>query len=160
MLIFAVLPAPPTFAADKPVDFAKDILPVLSDKCFVCHGPDTKDEDQLRLDSAEGATADRGGYQAINPKEPAKSELLKRILSTDEPMPPTDAEKQLTKAERELIARWVREGGAYAEHWAFLAPKKTAPSEDENATGSAAVDAFIKAQMKEAGIDFAEEYLA
>ena len=157
MLIFAVLPAPPTFAADKPVDFAKDILPVLSDKCFVCHGPDTKDEDQLRLDSAEGATADRGGYQAINPKEPAKSELLKRILSTDEPMPPADAEKQLTKAERGLIARWVREGGAYAEHWAFVAPKKTAPGEDENATGSAAVDAFIKAQMKEAGIDFAEE---
>ena len=157
ILIFAVLPAPPTIAADKPVDFAKDILPVLSDKCFVCHGPDTKDKDQLRLDSVEGATADRGGYQAINPKEPAKSELLKRILSSEEPMPPADAEKQLTKAERELIARWVREGGAYAEHWAFVAPKKTAPGGDKKVTGSAAVDAFLKAQLKEAGVDFASE---
>ena len=51
------------------VDFAREVLPILSDKCFACHGPDTKKKTDLRLDSFEGATADLGGYQAINPEK-------------------------------------------------------------------------------------------
>ena len=59
------------------VDFAREILPILSDKCFVCHGPDTQDDSELRLDSFESATSDRGGYQALNPDEPGESDILK-----------------------------------------------------------------------------------
>ena len=106
------------------VDFAREVLPILSNKCFVCHGPDVHDEDQLRLDSFEAATADRGGYRAIDPKALEDSELLVRIHSEDDPMPPDDAEKQLSQAERDLISRWVRQGGQYAKHWAFVAPVK------------------------------------
>ena len=81
----------------RTVDFARDILPVLSNKCFVCHGPDTKDDDQLRLDSFASATGDRGGYRAINPEAPEESEILVRIHSTDDPMPPEDANKKLSR---------------------------------------------------------------
>ena len=144
-------------ADEKPVDFAKDVLPILSDKCFVCHGPDTQDKDQLRLDSTAGATADRGGYRAINPEDPAMSELLARILSAEEPMPPADAEKQLTEKERDLLARWVRQGGTYAEHWAFVRPLKAAPGGDENAKGSAAIDAFLREPLASRGLDLAPE---
>ena len=128
--------AAPAFAAES-IDFAREILPILSDKCFLCHGPDTKDED-LRLDSVEAATEDRGGYKAIDPAAPGKSEVLARIHDKDDPMPPDDAEKQLTDEERALIDRWVRQGGKYATHWAFVPPKR-------ESTGS--IDAFIQAKL-------------
>ena len=113
------------FAEEKAkVDFAREVLPILSNKCFVCHGPDTKKKDLLRLDSYEGATKDLGDYQAVNPKDPGKSEILVRIHSEDDPMPPMKAEKQLTARERDLISRWVRQGGKYASHWAFIPPAK------------------------------------
>ena len=82
-----------------PVDFAREILPVLSDKCFVCHGPDGEGTDRLRLDSFAAATRDLGGYRAIDPDAPGESEILVRIHSADDPMPPADAEKKLTSAE-------------------------------------------------------------
>lgn len=105
---------------DQPVDFAGDVLPTLSDKCFVCHGPAGEHSDVLRLDSFAAATRDLGGYRAIDPAAPEKSALLARINSPDNPMPPADAEKQLTANERDLLSRWVRQGGAYATHWAFV----------------------------------------
>ena len=114
-------------AAEPPkgeVDFAREVLPILSDKCFVCHGPDTKEEDGLRLDSFEGATSDRGGYRAIDPNHLDESELLTRIHSDDDPMPPEDAEKQLSDAERVVLTKWVKQGGKYAKHWSFVTPKR------------------------------------
>ena len=84
------------------VDFAREVLPILSNKCFVCHGPDSTEDDQLRLDTFEGATQVRRGYQAINPKSPEQSELLARINSSEEPMPPADAEKQLSDRARRV----------------------------------------------------------
>ena len=62
----------------KKVDFAREVLPILSNKCFVCHGPDTRKKDELRLDSFEAATSDRGGYRAIDPEDPGESEMLVR----------------------------------------------------------------------------------
>ena len=135
-------------SAEKPeVDFAREVLPILSDKCFICHGPDTGDEDMLRLDSFAAATHDRGGYKAIDPSQPSESVLLERILSEDDPMPPEDAEKQLTDADREVLRRWVNAGGSYAKHWAFVPPKKV--------PGKGSIDDFISAQLKSAGVDFA-----
>ena len=84
----------------KEVDFAREVLPILSNKCFVCHGPDTKKEEDLRLDSYEGATEDRDGLRAIDPDSLEDSELILRIHDGDDPMPPKDAEKQLTSEER------------------------------------------------------------
>ena len=106
------------------VDFAKEVLPVLSDKCFVCHGPDAYayGDDMRRLDSFEASTAATDSGRAIDPKAPHKSLVIHRIHSTDDPMPPEDAEKQLTAAERELLTRWINEGGNYAKHWAFVPP--------------------------------------
>ena len=131
------------FAEEKAtVDFAREVLPILSNKCFVCHGPDTKKKDLLRLDSYEGATKDLGDYQAVNPKDPGKSEILVRIHSDDDPMPPKKAEKQLTARERDLISRWVRQGGKYASHWAFIPPAKKNPGAKKPAGGNE-IDAFV-----------------
>ncbi len=132
------------------VDFSREILPILSNKCFVCHGPDTKKKDLVRLDSFAGATRDLGGYAAINPKQSGESEIIARLHDTEEPMPPKDAEKQLTDAERELLTQWVKEGGKYAKHWAFVPPKKHRPDWTGNA-----IDALVGRQLKAKGTDFA-----
>ena len=147
--VFAV--AFSTTAAETPVDFSREILPILSNKCFVCHGPDSRKEDLLRLDSFEGATSDLGGYRAVDPGDLAKSEIIARIHDADDPMPPEDAEKQLTAAERALLKRWVLQGGGYTEHWAFVPPTRpTPPSQDHP------IDAFIENQFT-GDIDFAAE---
>jgi len=140
-----------------PVDFARDVLPVLSNKCFVCHGPDGENKDVLRLDSPEHATRDLGGYKAIDPQSPEDSEILVRIHSSDAPMPPEDAEKQLTDEERELLDQWIRQGGEYAVHWSFVPPQKTAPPDDAAATGSATIDAFVRARLRERNRDLAPQ---
>ena len=140
-----------TTAAEAPVDFSREILPILSNKCFVCHGPDSRKEDLLRLGSFEGATSDLGGYRAVDPGDLAKSEIIGRIHDADDPMPPEDAEKQLTAAERALLKRWVLQGGGYTEHWAFVPPTRpTPPSQDHP------IDAFIENQFT-GDIDFAAE---
>ncbi len=141
---------------ETPVDFAREILPILSNKCFVCHGPDVQEEDQLRLDSFEAATGDRGGYRAIDPDAPEKSEILVRIHSADDPMPPEDAEKQLTPQERDLISRWVRQGGKYAKHWAFVPPRKQ-PPRNNLAVAENEIDAYVVGHLQEKGITPAPE---
>ena len=144
-------------AAEEPVNFSREVLPILSNKCFVCHGPDTTDEDQLRLDSFEAATADRGGYHAINVEEPDESELLVRIHSDDNPMPPEDAEKQLTSAERDVLTRWVKSGGAYAKHWSFISPRKSKRVGDGHASKQAIIDSYVLDGLKRNGVGFAEQ---
>ena len=140
-----------------PIDFAQDVLPLLSNKCFVCHGPDGRAKDVLRLDSFAEATRDLGGRRAIEAERPAKSAILARIHSTDDPMPPVDAEKQLTQMERELLSHWVRQGGKYTPHWAFVPPKKTIPPGSVAAMKSEVIDAFVSAHLEERGIEFAPQ---
>ena len=101
---------PVLLAAEEPVDFAREILPVLSDKCFCLPRAGHEEKDLVRLDSFEGATRDLEGYKAINPEAPAESEIIARINDADDPMPPEDAEKQLTADERKLIERWIKQG--------------------------------------------------
>jgi len=130
----------------KKVDFAREVLPILSNKCFVCHGPDTRKKDELRLDSFEAATSDRGGYRAIDPEDPGESEMLVRLHDREDPMPPRDAEKQLTEAERDILSQWVKEGGRYARHWSFVPPVRTDPPEG---SAPAAIDRFVEAKLRE-----------
>ena len=134
------------------VDFSREILPILSNKCFVCHGPDGENKDVLRLDSFLEATRDLDGYKAINPTMPGESELLVRLHDKEDPMPPRKAEKQLTAAERDVLTRWVKEGGKYAKHWAFVPPKKLQPDWTGNA-----VDVLVGRQLNAQGVKFAPE---
>ena len=134
-------------SAAKEVDFAREVLPILSNKCFVCHGPDTKKEEDLRLDSYEGATEDRDGLRAIDPDSLEDSELILRIHDEDDPMPPREAEKQLTSDEREILSRWVKEGGNYAKHWSFVTPVREGPPGDNKTEHP--IDRFVKAKLVE-----------
>lgn len=150
--LLGLLLATPLAAQEAP-DFAREVLPILSNKCFVCHGPDPQKEDLVRLDSYAGATRDLGGYRAIDPEDPRRSEILARILDRDDPMPPRKAEKQLTQAERKVLTRWVRSGGKYAQHWAFVKPRKLPPPEVGEANP---VDAHIAERLQERGLALAE----
>ena len=116
----------PLFAAERPVDFQREIRPILSQNCFLCHGPDENDRKAgLRLDVREDALkAAKSGAKAIVPKNPEESELLKRITHSDpdELMPPSKSGKSLTPKEIDLLRRWIAEGAPYATHWAYEKP--------------------------------------
>ena len=115
---------------DERVDYATEIRPLLSDRCFQCHGPDRATvAADLRLDRADSARADRGGYAAIVPGDPDASELVYRI-STDfdlDRMPPPESKLELAPDEVELIRRWIAEGAEVATHWAFERPERHVP---------------------------------
>ena len=119
------------FAQDR-VDFNRDIRPLLSNRCFSCHGPDEAQlQADLRLDSLEGASRDLDGHSAIVPGSPEKSELLRRITSkdSDERMPPADSGDPLTAKEIDLLRRWIKAGAIYAKHWSYEKPIQVAPPE-------------------------------
>ncbi|MGI9474246.1 MAG: DUF1553 domain-containing protein [Rubripirellula sp.] len=106
------------------VEFARDIRPILSDKCFYCHGPDEQHrEADLRLDLQEEA------FSVIEPGQPDASELVARILSRDDDiMPPVDSHKVLSDSEIELLSRWVTQGAEWTQHWSFNHPDKGSPA--------------------------------
>jgi len=118
-----VLALPAVLQAAAPVDFNRDVRPILSDKCFHCHGPDEEGrKGKLRLDTFEGATRVRNDVAPIVPGRSAGSEVIFRITSTDteEMMPPPESKLgRLTAAEVETLKRWIDEGAAYQSHWSF-----------------------------------------
>ncbi len=119
---------PPREPLQTKVSFSKDILPILSDKCFKCHGPDATDRKaNLRLDIPEGAFANRSGQFAIVPGKPQSSLVIHKINDPDDPMPPVYSGKSLTKQEKALIERWIAEGGQYGKLWSFESLPKSAP---------------------------------
>ena len=112
--------------AAGPLDFNRDIRPILSENCFYCHGQDAaKRQADLRLDVREAALEAR----AIVPGEPGASTLLERIHSTDPDvrMPPPTSNRVLSDEQRALLDRWIREGAEYRPHWAFIAPTRPTP---------------------------------
>ena len=150
LLIGFVLAAQAT-AAD-PVQFNRDIRPILSDNCFYCHGPDPKHrEADLRLDIREEALA----MEAFVPGKPDASALIDRILTTDEDdlMPPPDSHKKLTPAQKDLFKRWVAEGAEYQQHWSFepLNPVKVPPVKNASWVKNP-IDAFVLAGLEKKGL--------
>ena len=111
-------------SASTKVDFARDIAPILSAKCFACHGPDDAHRKaKLRLDVRDSALASRDGKPAVVPGSLAKSELWRRInAKNDSVMPPRKEGKPLTSQETALLKKWLEQGAPYAEHWAFVPP--------------------------------------
>src|SRR5688572_9919209 len=118
-------------ADGPPVDFIRDVRPILSDACFHCHGPDpAQRKGKFRLDiKDEVFRAGKSGKTPIVPGKPAESELIARILSTDpdEVMPPPDAKTQLRPEQIETLKKWVASGAEYRGHWAFVAPQRPTP---------------------------------
>src|SRR5262249_18208926 len=109
--------------ADAPVDYNRDIRPILSNNCFKCHGPDPKERQAgLRLDlRSEALKPTESGRKAIVPGKPAASALIRRINSTkqDFVMPPSESNKKLTPTEKELLQRWIEQGAEYQGLWSF-----------------------------------------
>ena len=128
------------------VNFTRDIRPILSDKCFACHGPDEKTRKaKLRLDTREGALKDLEGSRAIVPGKPDVSELLHRITTDDEDdrMPPgKSGKKSLTKKQASLFRKWITEGGEYQMHWSFRPIGK--PSLPTKRSSDHPVDRFLE----------------
>ena len=131
----------------RPVDFDRDIRPILSDKCFTCHGPDEqKRAGELRLDVRESAFAARDGKTAIVPNDLNASVLHHRITSTDadQKMPPGDSGQDLSEAEIQLLTRWIQEGAKWTEHWAFLRPTKhELPQQEDQQWCNNAIDHWV-----------------
>src|SRR3954462_12085177 len=112
--------------AEQTVDFNRDVRPILSNKCFACHGPDDgKRQAGLRLDDAKIAPGERdSGAIAIVPSKPEASELIRRVMSTDEDerMPPVKFGKPLVKDEVATFRKWIEQGAHYATHWSYVKP--------------------------------------
>src|ERR1041384_8406697 len=109
-----------SLAAEKPLDFNRDVRPILSDNCFACHGPDDKHRMvNLRLDTEEGLFANRGSFQIITPGDPAKSRLFARISAVDRArrMPPPQAGTTLTDSQVEIVRKWIEQGAKWERHW-------------------------------------------
>ncbi len=144
-----------------PVDFATEVRPLLSDRCFQCHGPDAgAREADLRLDLRASATEDRGGYAVVLPRDAAGSELVFRISAEDpdERMPPADSALELDAEEIALLSRWIDEGAAYVEHWAFERPARhSAPEVGDESWPQDALDRFVLAKLEAAQLSPADE---
>ena len=143
--------APKVNKNHQAVSYNKDIRPLLSDRCFACHGPDaSKRQSSLRLDIDTGDESpflSRNGQTTIDPGNPDTSELWKR-LTTDDPtlhMPPTDSgKKPLTNAQKELVQQWIRQGAKYERFWSLetLHPQ-TLPSVLNEGWPTGRIDRFV-----------------
>ena len=151
-LLIGSLEAAP--AKPAPIDFSRQVRPILSDACFHCHGPDeAARKGRLRLDTFEGATHEKGGLAAIVPGHSADSELLARITSSDpdDAMPPPESKRApLTPEQVAILRQWIDEGASYRPHWAFqpLAAVATPAGRSE----ANPIDRFVFAGLARRGL--------
>ena len=136
--------------------FAQQIRPILSSKCFNCHGPDEASrEADLRLDTREGAFADLGDYQILVAGKPEASELYRRIATDDpdERMPPVDSEHELSAEEIALFKAWIEQGASWDRHWSFVTPTRPElPEVDGPKRTQTPIDHFILARIRKQGL--------
>src|SRR5438128_9289271 len=143
-------------SATDPVDFSSQIRPVISSKCFSCHGPDESSRKAtLRLDLREGALKDHKGVRAIVPGDLENSELVRRITTTDpdDVMPPPKSGRALSPAEIGQIKSWIRQGAPYSPHWAFVKPERPPlPKVKTKSWPRNAIDFFVLAKLERSGL--------
>ena len=136
----------------RAVDFNRDIRPILSDKYFICHGPDEATRmTKLRFDTKAGTFEDLGSYFAIVPKDPTASEIIRRITAKDESrrMPPLHSGFKLTEDEIELIRQWIEQGADWVELWSLLPPRRPAlPKVKNTAWPRNEIDYFILERLE------------
>lgn len=141
------------------ISYNFNIRPILSDKCFICHGPDAnKRQAGLRLDIAEEAfkaLEENPGAHAIVPGDPQNSQVFLRISSQDSTfrMPPAESNLSLSAAEINLIEKWIKQGAKYEPHWAFVAPESPAVPEVRNGPWPVnEIDHFILSKLEQHGL--------
>lgn len=139
---------------DQPIRFSTDIRPLLSDRCFHCHGPDEESrEAELRLDIAPEVD------HIVVPGKPAESELLRRVTSTDpdEQMPPPGHGKPLSAGQVDLLRNWIESGGKWSAHWAYEKPVRTAPPDVHVDRSGNWIDRFIADRLASRSLQLSPE---
>lgn len=141
-------------AVAEGVDYSRDVLPILSDRCFQCHGPDESDREAgLRLDLQSDDEHDRGLYSVVEPHQAGDSELIARVITgdADQLMPPPDSHvKPLSESEVATLKDWVDAGAPWGKHWAFEKPTKDpVPWPDMHP-----IDAFVRQRLDSEGMSF------
>lgn len=155
-----VLAATSGAAAAEPVRYGRDVLPILSAKCFACHGPDDEGRQaDLRLDLEAEAKRARDGATAIVPGKPEESTILARVTSADpdEVMPPSDSHKPLTPEQIDVLRRWIADGATWGRHWSFEPVVRPPPPAVPGGRPPAApIDAFVAARLAPHGLAIRE----
>jgi hypothetical protein len=164
LVVSSLIVPTPGIAAQEPkaptpssIDFNRDIRPLLTGRCFQCHGPDDKVRKAgLRLDTRDGAVQElRSGNQAVVPGKPGESALLARITSDDGSllMPPAKVGKRLSDQEVALLRRWIEQGAPYAQHWAYVKPVRPAvPAVRDTKWPVNPIDHFLLARLEKEGL--------
>ncbi len=139
------------------VSFNRDIRPLLSDKCYSCHGPDEQSRKaDLRLDLEEGVFAERGSDEPvlIQRGDPAKSDLYRRLIAQDpdDLMPPKDSHKSLTTQEIATMKKWIEEGAEWESHWAYIPPTTGDLPQVDGEWGVNGIDHYVLAALEKEGL--------
>ena len=155
-------PGPQVAELPDRVDYNFHVKPILSDRCFKCHGPDDAVRQAgLRLDTEHGPFATLpSGVRAVVPGWPRRSELVRRILSDDPAvmMPAPSSHLTLNDYEKALLIKWIDQGAEWKRHWAFTAPVKPAvPVAGSDAPATTDIDRFVRARLREQGMQPAAE---
>lgn len=144
-------------SAAQDVEFNRDIRPILSDKCYTCHGPDQANrKSKLRFDTESGAKQDSGGRFAIVPGNPEQSQMIRRITATVPAMrmPPAWSPYRLSEHEIDLIRRWIQQGAPWEKHWSFIPPKRRPlPEVVHRDWPRNPIDNFVLARLEREGLD-------
>ena len=159
LISIGILALPVCCMAEQPVSFNRDVRPILSDRCFNCHGPDEHDrEAELRLDRADGpdgAYRTLDGSQAIKPGSLTDSAVWYRLTTEDDDvMPPPDSSiEPLTASEKEIIRRWIEQGAVYEDFWGFVPPRMPAiPAVENSAWSQQPIDRFVLRRLEAEGL--------
>lgn len=145
-------------SGEEKIDFNRDVRPILSGKCFACHGPDEAERGgDVRLDTEAGSRHDMGGYSAVVPGDPEASELIFRVTTDDDIdiMPPEDKGEPLSKGEVAILTKWIEQGGEYAQHWSYEKPKRPGIPATIRETWSRnnEIDFFIQRRLESEGLE-------
>ena len=155
--LLATVGCPTALPQTNAVEFNRDIRPILSDRCYACHGPDQgKRMSKLRLDTEAGAKGDLGGHFAIVPGNAANSELIRRVSSDDlaKLMPPAySGAAKLTDREIGMLTRCITQGAPWQKHWSFIPPVRPAlPEIHSPGWPKNPIDHFVLARLDREGL--------
>jgi hypothetical protein len=149
-------PGPATAETGTPVSFNRDVRPILSENCYQCHGPDAaRRKAGLRLDTREGATAELDDGQAIVPRKPEDSLLLRRVAEADagRRMPPARTSKRLSAEQIDVLRRWIARGAPYERHWSLIPPERPeVPAVRDTSWPRNPIDAFVLDRLEKEGL--------
>ena len=160
---FSLIVPGSVWAGEKAISFNRDVLPILANHCFACHGPDAEQRQaDLRLDLEAAAKADRDGSFVIHGTRPSDSLLLTRIQEEDAElqMPPPQFQKPLTDQQKATLRQWIKEGANWDSHWAFKTLRKPDVPKITEGQLSNDIDRFLVAQLMQSGIEITQSEAA